>query len=64
MWATVSKRQYLLKMKAKYTGIYETLLHKIDYSCTYSHCIDGQKIAKKLCKGISKETGKMKKLLG
>lgn len=40
------------------------MLHKIDYSNTYSHHIDGQKIAKKLCKGISKETGKLKKLLG
>ena len=52
MWATVSRRQYLLKMKAKYAGI--------DYlvsGCHNSHlafCLhaDGQKIAKKLCKGI------------
>ena len=50
-------------MKAKYAGI--------DYlvsGCLNSHlafCLhaDGQKIAKKLCKGISRETTKVKHLL-
>lgn len=65
MWATVTRRQYLLKMKAKYAGkecslaLYQTNLHWA-YILTSA---DGQKIAIKLSKGITKETCKAEQLL-
>jgi len=64
LWATSSRRQFLLTLKAKYAG---KELHAIVSTLTSSvyHLIpvDGQKIAKKLSVQISKETKKIKSLL-
>jgi len=64
LWTTSSRRQFLLKLKAKYAG---KELHAIVSTLTSSvyHLIpvDGQKIAKKLSVQISKETKKIKSLL-
>ena len=59
IWATISKRQYLLKMKAKFAGIIIIRVFYVNNIYTLSIHIDGQKIAKKLCKGIAKETNKL-----
>ena len=55
LWATVSRRHYLLKMKAKYAGK--------RWFVIFIFIIDGQKIAKKLSKGITKETSTARKFL-
>ena len=64
LWTTSSRRQFLLKLKAKYAG---KELHAIVSTLTSSvyHLIpvDGQKIAKKLSVQISKETKKIESLL-
>ena len=59
--SAIVKRQYLLKLKAKYAGI-ETLQDIILVIFT-SFCVDGQKIAKRLSTGITKETASVRKLL-
>lgn len=61
MWAASSRRQFLLKLKAKYAGMLDLLVIKY-----HNHSInnaDGQTIAKKLAKQISKETKTIKALL-
>ena len=52
LWASVIKRHYLLKMKAKYAGKVLVILWVNEHVCT---CVDGQKIAKKLSCGIVKK---------
>ena len=54
LWTTVSRRYYLLKMKGKYAG------KRWFVSFNFIN-IDGQKIAKKLSKGITKETSTARK---
>ena len=64
LWATISRRQYLLKFKKRYAGmssclfVWSQLLHVF---CSLH--TDGQKIAKRLCKGISRESSKAKQVL-
>jgi len=65
LWTTSSRRQFLLKLKAKYAG---KELHAIVSTLTSSSVyhlipVDGQKIAKKLSVQISKETKKIESLL-
>ena len=64
LWTSVVKRHYLLQMKAKYAGTV-LLLASPTYRCMHTICmhVDGQKIAKKLCLNIGKETKKIKSLL-
>ena len=54
LWSCVVKRHYLLRMKAKYTGR-ALMFTKKKFFNVFLYA-DGQKIAKKLCSGISKET--------
>lgn len=61
LWAAVVKRQYLLQMKAKYAGIFCCCC--ILFNLIAITLIDGQKIAKKLSIGISKEMKRVKQLL-
>ena len=59
LWSSVVKWHYLLRTKAKYAGTSSCFI------IWWCHCIfypDGQKIAKKLCSSISKETKAAKKL--
>ena len=61
LWATISRRYYLLKMKAKYAGKSGLLFSSSQYIIIY--VIDGQKITKKLSKGITKDTSTARKFL-
>ena len=75
--STIVKQQYLLQLKAKYAGTQTFTLQditaRLKYWCTnaqivHSHnhfffCIDGQKNAKRLSTGITKETASVRKLL-
>ena len=60
MWAASSRRQYLLKTKAKYAGMYDAFYRP---KMCHVHFVEGQKIAKKLSLQISKETKKIRELL-
>ena len=63
IWATSSRRQFLLKLKAKYAGKINTVDEKNQSYLPFNYSIDGQKIAKKLSTQITKESQKIKKLL-
>ncbi len=61
LWSCIVKRHYLLRMKAKYAGIWHILNPTKHFNVDFN--TDGQKIAKKLCSSISKETKVARRLL-
>ena len=67
MKAAIVKRQFLLKLKAKYAGTQYYMCYKLTqvrFIIRTLHCVlDGQKIAKRLSSSINKETNTAKKLL-
>ncbi len=65
IWKASQRRMFLLKLKKRYAGlcvIYVSIIVEY-YNYHYYNNIDGQKIAKKLCSQVSKETKVIKCLL-
>ena len=64
IWGASRRRQFLLKLKAKYAGkIFSVTFSHILNTIPFINLLDGQKIAKKLSVQISKETKKIKVLI-
>ena len=61
IWSAATKRHFLLRQKAKYAGMVQFNL--ISFQVYFNIHVDGQKIAKKLSKQITKLTSTLKCLI-